>query len=98
MIPPEVSVMEMLFPVAPTVRRSTEPRVMLPAVVPVPAFSVTTVPVVLAVNALAPWMMLPFKLADDVLIETAPVVDETLGAIVSDPFVGAETVTVGDEV
>ena len=58
-IPLLVSVSAMLLPVDPTVRKSTFASVIFPPVVPVPALRVTTVPDVLAVNAAAPWEMLP---------------------------------------
>lgn len=96
--PPAVSVIETALPLAPTVRKSTAPRVILPAVEPVPASRVTTEPVVLATNALAPWMMFPLVEVPLVLMETRPVVDATFGAIVREPFVGAEIVTVGVDV
>jgi len=53
--------------------------------VTVPAFNVTTVPVVFAVNAARPWVIEPLPAVPVVLIETAPVVAATAGAMVRVP-------------
>ena len=87
-IPPAVSVRAMLLPVAPTATKSTPPdptppRVMAAAPVPVPALRVTTEPVVFAITAAAPWVIVPLVAVPVVLIETRPVVDATAGAMVN---------------
>lgn len=88
---------EMLLPLEPTVRKLVFPRVMLPALVPVPALSVTTVPVVLALKRPSPiWLMLPFT-EPVVLIDTmAGVVGTMPGETVRE--VGVTIVTVGVDV
>ena len=82
-IPPAVSVRAMLLPVDPTVMKSTAPRVIAAAPVPVPALRVTTEPVVFAITAPRPWVIVPLVAVPVVLIETRPVVDATAGAMVN---------------
>jgi len=81
------SLIVILPPVAPSVIKSFAevPRVIVLVVLLVPALSVTTEPVVFAMIAAAPCVIVPLVDVPLVLIETAPVVDATAGAMVRVP-------------